>query len=163
MGLSDTEIKYIAGSYELTYDEVLDQVQELLKDILQNTTIELIEWIKKKVPKRTGQLRHSLIANLESSRVQKGLMRIILGTNIDYAKFVTDMSTSQVAHSGEVGYAYYYGNYGRITLNDPEAIGHFFRELIFYAKERTQLNLAKAKAKYFGYGSYSTKIKKAIG
>ena len=122
MGLSVTEIRYIAGSYDLTYDEVLEQVQELLKDILQNTTIELIAWIKKKVPKRTGQLRQSLLDNLESSQVQKGLMRIILGTHLNYAKFVNEMSTSQVAHSGQMGYAYYYGNYGKIVLLDPDAI-----------------------------------------
>ena len=163
IGISNIEIKHIAASYDLTYEEVLEQIQEMLKEVLYFTIGELKTWIKKKVPKRTGQLRDNLIANLDSSRVKKGLMRLILGTNISYAEFVTNMTTSQVRHSGEIGYAYYYGHYGRIVLNDPEAIGDFFRELIYYAKERIQMNLSKAKARHLGFGSYSTKIKRALG
>ena len=58
------------------------------------------------------------------------------------------MTTKQVRHSGEIGYAYYYGEYGKIILNDPEAIGGFFDYLIEFAKERVLINLMKVKKKY---------------
>jgi hypothetical protein len=163
LGLTKTEIKYIAGHYNLTYEEILAVIQDILVDTLTFTTRELEDWINSKVPKRTGNLREDLISNLYSSRVQQGILRLILGSTIEYAKFVNAMTTTQVAHGGEWGYAYYHGYYGKIWLNDPEAIGHFFRELLFYAKERIQLNLREAKLRHLGFGRFSTKIKRMLG
>ena len=149
IGLPSIEIKYLAKSNEMTYDEVLSTINEMLLYVLDELLLELEKWINKYVPKRTGQLRESLIANLYSSAVKNGLMRVILGTNLDYAEDVAEMSTMQVRHSGEKGYAYYYSNYGPITLYDPQAIGNFWEELLEYAKEKCMNILQRAIDEYF--------------
>lgn len=138
-------ITYIAGNRNITAEEVKQTISDILSETLNITLTELEEWINKYVPKRTGQLRESLIRNLHSSRVKGMILRLILGTSLDYAEEVNEMSTAQVAHSGEKGYAYYYGNYGPIILNDPEAIGNFWDELLDFAKRRILINLTKAK------------------
>ena len=149
VGLPTLQIKYLAKSTEMSFDEILGMINDMLMYVLDELIRELEIWIKSKVPKRTGQLRDSLIANLHSSRVKLGLMRIILGTNLDYAEDVNEMSTRIVRHSGEPAYAYYYGHYGKITLNDPQAIGGFFDALLKFAKERTMFILQRAIDEYF--------------
>jgi len=149
VGFPVVKIKYIAKGNKLTYIEVLALLHNMLLYVLDELMIELRIWINTKVPKRTGQLRDSLLKNLESSNVKKGLMRIVLGTHLDYAPDVAEMSTAQVRHSGEVGYAYYWGASGRLILDDPEAIGNFWDVLIAYAKERTKTILARAINEYF--------------
>ena len=124
-------------------------MHNMLLYVLDELIVELIAWIRKKVPKATGQLQDNLIANLKSSNVKKGLLRIVLGTDIGYAPDVAEMSTSQVAHSGEKSYAYYYGAHGPIILDDPDAIGNFWEELIVYAQERREFILQRAIDEYF--------------
>ena len=150
MGIPTDQIKYIAGHSKLTYDQVLILIRNVLEDTLSDVIMDLELWIKSKVPKRTGQLRESLIANLHSSRVKNGLLRLILGTHLDYAAKVASYSTSQVRHMREKGYAYYYGHYGRITLDDPRAIGNFFDKMLEFAKERVDVRLIEAKNRYLG-------------
>lgn len=149
IGLPVIEIKYLAKQNAISYDEVLSTIHDMLLYVLDELIVELEIWINKFVPKRTGQLRESLIANLHSSSVKMGLMRIILGTHLSYAEDVSDMSTMQVRHSGEKGYAYYYGESGPIILDDPQAIGDFWEELIKYAQERTMNILQRAIDEYF--------------
>ena len=121
---------------------VIDMV---LRTALSHTIDDLDDWIDEFVPKRTGQLRDSLKHNLRSSRViNKTLLKLYFGTHLDYADFVNDMTTSQVAHNGTIGYAYYYGNYGRITLNDPNAVGSFFDKMIQYARIALKANIQRA-------------------
>jgi len=98
---------------------------------------DIEKWIKNYVPKRTGQLRENLLRQLQSSRVLKGqFLRLVLGSHITYMRFVDAYSTAQVRHANEPGYAYYYGHWGKITLNDPKAIGHFWGLLKLYARDR---------------------------
>jgi len=149
IGLPVIEIKYIAKSTEMTYDKVLSTINDMLLYVLDELLLELERWINKFVPKRTGQLRDSLIANLYSSRVKNGLMRVILGTSLDYAEDVAEMSTRQVRHFGEEGYAYYYSESGPIILDDPQAIGNFWEELLKYAKEKCMNILQRAIDEYF--------------
>jgi len=149
IGLPVVKIKFIAKKSELDYEEITILFHNMLLYVLDELLFELRAWINTKVPKRTGQLRDNLLKNLKSSRVKKGLMRLVLGTNIDYAPKVAAMSTSQVRHSGEKGYAYYYGEHGPINLNDPQAIGDFWNELMKYAKERTMIILQRAITEYF--------------
>lgn len=152
-GARAPELRYIAKKRPLTYEQVKTLVNNLLREVLDSVVRELEEWIRSRVPKRTGQLRDSLLANLSSSRVVGGVLRLILGTSLDYAEYVDDMSTAQVRHSGEEGYAYYYGHYGRVALDDPQAVGNFFGRLRDYASRRVSANLAKAKARYLGPGA----------
>ena len=61
------------------------------------------------------------------------------------------MNTSQVRHTGQIGYVYYWnpaGIRGRVILNDPRVIGNFWTHLIEFAKERALITIAKIKAKY---------------
>lgn len=149
IGLPVIEIKYLAKQNELTYEEVLFTINEMLLYVLEELLLELENWINKFVPKATGQLRDSLIANLYSSSVKKGLMRVILGTHLDYAEDVAAMSTMKVRHFGEKRYAYYYSASGPIILDDPQAIGNFWEELIKYAQERCMNILQRAIDEYF--------------
>lgn len=156
IGVQKAQIKYIAGKNKnLSYEQVLNLIINLLEEVLELTLIDLEVWIEKYVPKRTGQLRDNLLRNIRSSRVRNGVLRIIIATSIDYAAQVNEMTTAEVRHdstdrehSGKKAYAYYYGHYGPITLDDPDAIGSFFDKLGEYAKERVLINLAKMKHKY---------------
>ena len=152
-GVRKAEIKYIIKHTNLTYQQVVDVITNILDHTLAATMKDLKAWINKYVPKRTGQLRDSLKKNLESSRVVNGIMRIKLGTHLNYAPAVNLFSTSQVRHRGEIGYAYYYGHYGRIVLNDPLAIGSFWDKILLYITQRARTNLIAAKRVYLGFQS----------
>ena len=163
VGLPVIQIKFLAKNTEVDFSEIVVLLHNMLLYVLDELLSELRIWIKKKVPKRTGQLQDNLLKNLESSNVKKGLMRLVLGTNIDYAPEVAEMSTSQVRHFGEKGYAYYYGEHGPIMLNDPQAIGDFWNELIDYAQEITMNILQRAIDEYFaGTGKLMRKVRGAI-
>lgn len=150
VGLPVIQIKYIAKGNKLSFEEILALLHNMLLYVLDELIAELRIWINTKVPKATGQLRDSLLKNLESSNVKKGLMRLVLGTHLTYAPDVAEMSTAQVRHSGVKSYAYYYGSHGPIILDDPEAIGNFWEELIKYSEERTHFILDRAIDEYFG-------------
>ena len=163
IGLPVIKIKYLAKNTKVDFEEVLALLHNMLLYVLDELLFELRIWIKTKVPKRTGQLRDNMLKQLESSNVKKGLMRLVLGTNIDYAPKVAEMSTGQVRHSGEKGYAYYYGEHGPIILNDPEAIGDFWEVLMDYAQERTTLILNRAINEYFaGTGRLMKDVRGAL-
>ena len=127
---------------EITYAGAVTLIDTILRATLSRTIDDLDLWIDEYVPKRTGQLRDSLKKNLRSSRVIKNnLLKLYFGTHLNYADFVNDMTTQQVQHDGETGYAYYYGHYGRITLDDPDAIGGFFDAMIRFARMALRANL----------------------
>ena len=61
---------------------------------------------------------------------------------------VNEMITSMVRHTGQKGYVYYpniFGIRGPVILNDPQAIGAYFTELIKFAEQTAQTWIAKAK------------------
>jgi len=162
-GATVAEIKILVKGSKLTFDEVLALYHSMLLYALDELLYDLRDWIKRKVPKRTGQLRENLLKHLETSGVKKGLMRIVIGTDIGYAPDVAEMSTSQVRHYGEIGYAGYYGITGPIVLDDPEAIGNFWEELIAYSQERTTNILQRAIDEYFaGTGTLMRKVRGKI-
>jgi len=148
-GATVGEIRFLVKGTKLTFDEILALYHNMLLYVLDELTFDLRIWINTKVPKATGQLRDSLLKNLESSNVKKGLMRLVLGTHLTYAPDVAEMSTSQVRHSGVPSYAYYYGEHGPIILDDPQAIGDYWNELIDYAEETTKTILQRAIDEYF--------------
>lgn len=156
VGVNKAQIKYIAGRVDnLSYEDVKDIIENLLREVLNLTLGNIEIWIEEKVPKRTGQLRDNLLLNLKSSRVNNGILRMIIGTAINYASEVNEYTTAQVRHfntdrehSGKYAYAYYGGHYGRIHLNDPKAEGQFFVKLLEFAHQRILINLARTAAKY---------------
>ena len=162
-GATVAEIKILVKGSKLTFDEVMALYHSMFLYALDELLADLRAWIIEKVPKRTGQLQDNLLKNLESSNVKKALMRVVIGTNIDYAPDVAEMSTAQVRHYGEPGYAYYYGKHGKIILDDPQAIGNFWEELIAYSKERTVNILQRAIDEYFaGTGSLMRSVRGKI-
>ena len=156
VGVNKAQIKYIAGHVDnLSYEDVKDIIENLLREVLNLTLGNIELWIEEKVPKRTGQLRDNLLLNLKSSRVNNGILRMIIGTAINYASDVNEMTTAMVRHfntdrehSGKKAYAYYGGHYGPIHLNDPKAEGQFFVKLLEFAHQRILINLARTAAKY---------------
>jgi hypothetical protein len=147
------KIKYMAKNSSYTYEELIILIKAILEDVLSDTITELDIWIDSKVPKRTGQLRHMLKQWIKGSTIHKGILRMVLGTNLPYAEDVNKMTTSQVRHHGQVGYVYYPNLFkirGRVILNDPRAVGSFFDKLIEFTKERLDINLIKAKNKHLG-------------
>ena len=130
---------------EITFPAAVIIIDSILQFALMWTKQDLHGWIDEKVPKRTGQLRDSLHRNLETSKVVgQSLLKLYFGTHLNYAEFVNQMTTSQVAHSNDTGYAYYYGHYGKINLNDPSAIGYFFDEMIKEARRILRNNMQRA-------------------
>jgi hypothetical protein len=169
IGLTKDQIQYIVRNSTYTYQEILDIIQAILKDTLAGVIKDLEQWIDKGVPKRTGQLRHFLKEWLHGSNVTKGILRIILKTNLEYAAAVNQMSASQVRHHGEVGYVYYdniFGKRGKIILSDPSAEGNFFDKLYEFAKQRVAVNLVQAKNSNLGTGKGTLttlgKVKEAL-
>ena len=156
--ISKANVNRLAKQGQMTSRQFVILIKAVLNETLQRTLEDIRLWILKYVPKRTGQLRFTLLKKLESSKVRRETLVFIIGSNLDYARSVNQMSTSQVRHnshkehSGEWAYAYYYShkrrgpkvgqrrrkvgkkykgpsNY-RIFLYEPNAIGSFWDELI---------------------------------
>ena len=150
--LNKDNIKYLVEGSNYTYEEIKELISNMLNDVLKQTLLDINIWIDYHVPKRTGQLRDNLKKHIQSSRVSKNILRVIMGTSIDYAKEVNKMTQGQVRHTGtnkendgSWAYANYWGHSGRIYLDDPQAVGHFWDKLLSFTKERIIINLTKAK------------------
>ena len=150
--LRAADIKYLVEGSEYTYDEIKELISDMLNDVLTQTLLDINIWIDYHVPKRTGKLRFSLKKNLQSSNVSRNILKLIMGTAVDYAKEVNKMTQGQVRHTGtnkendgSWAYANYWGHSGRIYLDDPQAVGHFWDKLLSFTKERIIINLTKAK------------------
>ncbi len=162
----------------------VEQLTALISDVLAETFTlvkdDIRDWIAKKVPRRTGQLRFTLLKALEKSRDKKGIIKFIIGTQVKYATQVNAMSTKNVRHdsthfehSGARAHAYYYGHGSgkrkrsklkkrakkkgqqyispnRIFLNDPDAIGGFWDTLLKYFEKRILYHLNNAVRAQYG-------------
>lgn len=160
VGIDEILIKFKAADKELeTIDEVELYIQELLDEALEITITETRAWINTYVPKRSADLRVSLINFLEKSIPPAGTIgelrgiRLVLGVGaeINYAKYVNEMTTKQVQHAGtfrEHSGKRAYSKGRRVYLYDPKAIGGYHDEMVIYAKERFQTNLDKAIYKF---------------
>ena len=149
LGITKHDITYIVGKSRYSFAELKVIFRAELQNALKDIVFEIAEWINYKVPKRTGALRQNLLLNLNASAVVNTQMKLILGTSINYADRVNDMPTAWVRHyntTREHSGAKAYGPSGiPITLDDPQAVGHFWDELLDYAEERVQINLSKMK------------------
>ena len=149
VGISVDDIKYIVGKSSYTYEEVVTTIRNLLGMVLRETIHDIELWIDNKVPKRTGALRKNLKLMLRTSKVVGNIMKLIIGTSIEYAERVNEYTTGQVRHfdttrehSGKKAYS---PGGIPIRLNDPQAVGFFYDKLLEFTKERVLINLAKAK------------------
>ncbi len=177
VNISSGNITKLAKDTDMTKKQFITLVKAVLNETLELVLDDMRLWILRFVPKRTGQLRFSLLKKLESSKVKDGVLIFIIGTHVAYAKKVNGMTDDQVQHashkehSGKWAYAYYYKHrrrgtkvgkrkYGvgkryrgpsnyRIYLYDPDAVGGFWDALLKYLKARVLLHLKKAmKAQY---------------
>jgi len=153
------EVKYLIGNRELlTKEDVKQSIQDALNEALDDTILEETIWIEYHVPKRSGDLQESLLKFLERSVPPPGTagelrgIRLVLGVgaDIDYAKYVNQMTIAKVKHintpfehSGKKAYS----KGVPVILDDPRAIGFYHDEMVRYGKERLVTNLAKAKYK----------------
>ena len=128
-----------AGDFELgSREDIRRIVISVLKIALEKTITAGLKWISERVPKRTGWLRETLSDTLEtlSHVFQKGELKLVLGSNVRHAKYADRFDTSNVRHSGEVGYAYYHGHRGKLILDDPKAIGHYNSMMALFIRQQ---------------------------
>jgi hypothetical protein len=154
--LKEIDIPYIIGDSKLTYAEVIDFIQTTMDQALELTITETTAWIKKYVPKRSGDLQQTLLDFLDKSRPPPSLftelrnVRLILGVGaeVKYAKYVIPMTSMQVQHDNtwfEHSGRRAYSKGKPVLLDDPEAKGQFFKFMVAYALERFKINLSKIK------------------
>lgn len=153
-------IKFIAGKRRFqTPEQVKTLAQGLLDEALNLTIQETKSWINTFVPKRSADLRVSLIKYLERSIPPLAAIgelrgiRLILGAGaeINYAKYVDEMTTEQVRHSStwrEHSGKRAYTKGHRVFLHDPRAVGGYHDKMVDYARLRLQTNIAKAVYKF---------------
>lgn len=144
-GIRAFELKKIAqNNDELTLKQTKEIIDQILRETTRMTMKMMRKWINKRVPKMTGRLRRDLLKHLQDSYVKSNVLRIFIQTSIDYAKRVNDFDTHNVRHKGKrIKYR------GRtIILNDPQAIGHFFDEMLKFAIKAILHNLITIKRKY---------------
>lgn len=152
------KINYIVegGASDLSLEKVKWVVQKALNEALEDTIFEIEDFIKEKVPKRSGDSRESLIKYLGRSipppiamNELRGI-RLVLGAGVEvsYIKYVDQMTDAQVQHFGtwlEHSGKKAYSKGKPVFLDDPTAEGQFFSKMIKYGKERLLMNLDKAK------------------
>ena len=158
--ITERLIKFVAGKRKFqTPEQVKTLAQSLLDEALTLTIKETKIWINTFVPKRSADLRVSLIKYLERSIPPaasigelKGIRLVLgVGVEINYAKYVDEMTTKQVAHAGtwrEHSGKRAYSKGKRTYLYDPKAIGGYHDKMIDYAKKRLSTNLAKTIYKF---------------
>lgn len=150
--VTQQKVTYIVGKVpNLKINQVKNLIFKILKEALEKAVKDQKLWVNDYVPKRTGQLREDLIKHLESSKVQGMTAELVMGvdeTVVPYVKYVNKFNTRNVRHfgtytehSGRYAYAYYGGHRGRILLNDPKAIGHFWGLMRENGKARLKLRL----------------------
>jgi hypothetical protein len=157
-----TKLKISYSIEGSTNEYILEQVrwlvQRALNDALEDTIIEVTDWIKQYVPKRSGDLQESLTSFLEKSIPPPISMdrfsdiRLVLGAGkeVDYVQYVDQMTNAQVQHFGtwlEHSGRRAYSKGKPVYLDDPQALGAFFDQMVTYGKERFRTNIDKAKYK----------------
>ena len=155
-------ITFVAGRRKLyTPEQVKTYAQELLDEALQITIEETKIWVNTFVPKRSADLRVSLIKYLErsipptSAQGELRGIRLILGAGaeINYAEYVDEFTTAQVKHTGtwrEHSGKRAYSKGHRAFLSDPKAVGGYHDKMVDYARERLRTNIAKVILKFNG-------------
>ncbi len=139
----------------MTTQQVKDIINECLQDAYNATYAEVAEWIKEHVPKATGQLQESLLANLDSSKVSGTHLTMRTGTHLNYMQYVNQMPSSMLRHSPPSGrYIYYFHQKGWVELDDPGAYHDFWSLLKKHIRERLRINLKLALQARLGTGDY---------
>lgn len=139
-----------------TREELINILNEVLWATLKATKLDAINWINTFVPKRTGQLRDSLIdwINARWIKTETGI-QISLGTDVIYAfEIEGDVrhAGTWFEHSGSPATAYYYNNYGKVYLDDPQAFLKWQTLIGSYITEVFNTHLLTYKDTFLGGG-----------
>lgn len=145
----ETDIHYIVGNNKMDYHGVIALVTDIMNQTLEYAIPIIKDWIRTYVAKRTGQLQDDLIKTLETSQWINNQLRLELGTMLQYAKELNKGGVV-VRHNSEMEYAYYYGNYGKILLNDPQAQDKFWGLLKMESRKVLKESFSKARFKVCG-------------
>jgi hypothetical protein len=134
--------------------QVKKNIKLILADTLRATKEDTIDWIRRYVPKRTGQLQEDLIAWIDKNWVvdNEGL-QISIGSKIEYAgdiKGEPAHAATWFEHSGRRAVANYGKHEGRIFLDDPEAIADWHITIKDFIKEKVVNYINSYKSIYFG-------------
>ncbi len=120
------QLKFKVVDKTYTGDQLTNKYREILILAIRSLLIPTIDWINKYVPKRTGQLRDSLINWINDHWIVDDVgLKASLNTDVEYAFDISGDASHKgtwYEHSGAPAVAYYYNNYGRIFLDDPQAI-----------------------------------------
>lgn len=136
-------------------------INEILKLTLQLTIAQGENWIRKYVPRATGQLQDNLIEHLQGSKYPANyIARLFLGVDpkVNYIQYVANMPEHMVRHHGQKRWVNYYGQRGTITLWDPQAQGHFWGMLIKFCRAEFKKNLFIAIKSLSAYYHYQTLV-----
>lgn len=153
-------LEYVYGRKKTqSLEEVMVHIQELLDEALETTIMEVKMWIEVHVAKRSGDLQASLIKFLEKSippkiaaREPKGIRLVLgVGAEIDYAKYVNEMTMARVRHMGT-----WLEHSGKpamskgkpVFLDDPRAVGFYHDKMVEFGVERFKYNVDKARYKF---------------
>ena len=134
-------------------DELVIIVREILTSTLETVKKEVIVWINIYVPKRTGQLRDSLVDWVNNNwKVTYDGLTASIGTNINYGLKTTGIAAHNntwFEHSGQAATAYYAG-FSKILLNDPQAISSWYQVIGSFLNERFLTTLQSYKESLMG-------------
>jgi len=118
--------RYRYKGRDFSKEELLVIFNEILFNTLKATKIAALDWINRYVPKRTGQLRDSLIDWMNTHWIVDDVgLKASLHSDVEYAFDIAGdpaHSGTWYEHSGAPATAYYYHHFGRVFLDDPTAI-----------------------------------------
>lgn len=160
---TEGKISYIANNLRMEMGEVLQLLTQIMEKTIQYTVPEIEQWIKKYVPKRTGQLQNSLLDSVNKTEWTGQQLRLILFTDVEYARELNNRKDIQIQHNNEIGSAYYYGHYGKLILNDSNAYYDFMGLLKMFARQHLKDNFKRARFEICGsVGVSAAPISKTI-
>jgi hypothetical protein len=136
-----SRIKAVAKGQDVTRSEAESEIEKILERALMLTLQDGHDFIDTYVPCRTGKLRASLHRQLDNSYVYGTILKLIMGSSINYVPFVDAMSNSHLQHFGNsVRY-----NGQDIELYDPQAQKHFMGYLIMKLRQKLRQHLQEAR------------------
>jgi hypothetical protein len=125
--------------------------RNILNDAMASTKSDTIDWINKYVPKRTGQLRESLIAWINKKwKVSDSGLVISMGSKIPYALNIKGdpvHTGTWLEHSGKPA-TDYKGN--PIWLDDPTADPNWVFSIADFIKDSVVKYINSYKSIYLG-------------
>lgn len=143
----DIQTKLTIEGKHYTIAQIQDKSDEIMRYLLRRTREDVLNWILKYVPVRTGQLRDSLINWVRNWKIINNAIEFDLATFVEYAKKIKGdpkHANTWFEHSGAPAVAFYGGHSGFILLDDPLAESQWFFLIRNFTAERINSNLQTA-------------------